>query len=78
MPEMIVLMNVNEYVGEEVDGSVSECVVDGQESSKVVEGCRLETVLSSITSFVVRALRLSPMPATPWQLSDYDADTSRS
>jgi len=38
------------YVGEVVNGRMSECAVDGKESSKEVEGCRpLEVVLSSIS-----------------------------
>ncbi len=66
---------VEVYDGEEVNGRMSECVVDGKESSKVVEGCRLEDVLSSIISFVCASPRYF---ARLWQLSEYDADISGS
>jgi hypothetical protein len=41
---------VGRYVGEDINGNGrgSESVVDEDESSKVVEGCRLNVVLSSI------------------------------
>lgn len=49
MPGRYVLKVDGEYVGEEVNGRTSECVVGGKESSKVVEGCSLDDVLSSMS-----------------------------
>ncbi len=57
-----------EYVGEVVNGRLSEWGVDEKESSKKVEGCRLEDVLSSMVSFVCASPRYF---ARLWQLAEY-------
>jgi hypothetical protein len=62
-------------VGDEVNGRTSECVVDGKESSKVVEGCGLDDVLSSMSRL------FAPPPDTSsmlWQLSDCSAEVNGS
>ena len=46
--EMIALIDVEGYVEDEVNGLSCECVVEEEESPKLVEGCGLEGVLSSI------------------------------
>ena len=52
------LLVVDGYIGDEVNGRMRECVVDGKESSKAVEGCGLDGVLSSISvSFVCASPR---------------------
>lgn len=48
------LVGGDEYVVEVVNGRLSECVVDEKESSKGVEGCRLEVRLSSISPQMLR------------------------
>lgn len=48
------LVGGDEYVVEVVNGRLGECVVDEKESSKVVEGCRLEVRLSSISPQMLR------------------------
>ncbi len=66
---------VDGYVGEEVNGRTTECVVDWKESSKVVEGCSLDDVLSSISRL------LAPPPDTSWilwRLPDYGAEVNGS
>lgn len=70
MPERIALIDVVGYGRAEVNGRLSECVVGEEVSSKAVEGCRLEGVLSSIFRFVCASpsdfVRL-------WQRSEYEA-----
>ena len=66
------LLVVDGYIGDEVNGRMRECVVDVKESSKAVEGCGLDGVLSSISvSFVCASPRCF---AKSWQCSEPGAD----